>query len=78
MDDVLTPIKAIRAKCLDCCCGVSSEVRRCPIEGCSLWPYRMGKRPQSKNVKDRAGKTAPECKSCGRRHWGFQQCESEG
>mgnify|MGYP000488757017 CR=1 FL=1 len=25
----LTPVKAIRAKCLDCCNGQSAEVRQC-------------------------------------------------
>lgn len=48
MSKVLTPLKAIRAKCLDCCCGDKKEVRECIIEKCSLHPYRMGKRP----VKD--------------------------
>ena len=43
---ILTPIKAIRAKCLDCCCGNMAEVRRCPAEKCSLHPYRMGHRPK--------------------------------
>lgn len=47
---ILTPVKAIRAKCLDCCCGQVVEVRLCPVEKCSLWPYRMGKRP--KKVED--------------------------
>ena len=42
----LTPIKAIRAKCLDCCCGHPSEVRICTAVKCPLYPYRMGKRPK--------------------------------
>jgi len=41
----LTPIKAIRAKCLDCMCGQSNEVKLCPIEDCSLYPYRLGTNP---------------------------------
>lgn len=45
MKDRLTPIKAIRAKCLDCCCGQVKEIRECSIPRCSLYPYRMGKRP---------------------------------
>lgn len=45
----MTPIKAIRAKCLDCCCGQAKEVRLCPIEKCPLYPYRFGKRPQVGN-----------------------------
>lgn len=43
----LTPIKAIREKCIDCCCGDKTEVRLCPIKKCTLWPYRMGKRPKT-------------------------------
>lgn len=43
---ILTPIKAIRAKCLDCCCGHPSEVRICTAVKCPLYPYRMGKRPK--------------------------------
>lgn len=42
----LTPVKAIRAKCLDCCCGALKEVRLCPVENCPLYPYRMGHRPK--------------------------------
>lgn len=42
----LTPIKAIRAKCLDCCCWQVSEVRNCHITSCALHPYRMGHRPK--------------------------------
>ena len=38
-----SPIKAIRARCLDCSGGNSSEVRKCTATGCSLWPLRMGK-----------------------------------
>lgn len=41
----LTPIKAIREKCIDCCCGEKKEVRECNMVECPLWPYRMGKRP---------------------------------
>jgi len=40
-----TPIKAIRAKCLDCTCGQLKEIRFCTIINCPLYPYRMGRRP---------------------------------
>lgn len=43
---ILTPLKAIRAKCVDCCCGNRAEVRRCSLLRCPLYPYRMGKRPK--------------------------------
>lgn len=39
----LTRQKAIRAKCLDCCCGSWSEVKECHIKSCALWRYRLGK-----------------------------------
>ena len=41
----LTPIKSIRAKCLDCCLGQSHEVRLCAAPTCPIWPYRLGRRP---------------------------------
>ena len=42
---VKTPIKAIRAKCLDCSGDSSHEVRQCPILDCALHPFRQGKNP---------------------------------
>ena len=41
----LSPIKAIRAKCLDCCCDQTTEVRLCPCKECPLYPYRLGRDP---------------------------------
>lgn len=47
----LTPIKAIRKKCLDCCCGQAREVRLCDVKTCALHAYRMGHRPKDdKNI----------------------------
>src|SRR5215471_6252336 len=39
------PLKAIREKCLDCCCGKAAEVRKCVAVDCPLWPFRMGTNP---------------------------------
>lgn len=52
-----TPIKAIRAKCLDCCCGQVAEVRLCIDEECPLWEYRMGHRPKEDKQTDETEKT---------------------
>lgn len=41
----MTPIKAIRAKCLDCCCGQANEVKLCTVTRCALYPYRLGHNP---------------------------------
>ena len=39
------PVKAIRARCFDCCCGDASEVRKCVATECPSWPFRMGTNP---------------------------------
>ena len=39
----LTPLKAIRAKCIDCSCFELKEVRKCQFKDCVLYPLRMGK-----------------------------------
>ena len=38
-------LKAIRLKCLDCCCDSANEVKLCPCEKCPLHPFRFGKNP---------------------------------
>jgi hypothetical protein len=43
MKQAKTPLKAIRAKCIDCCGHQVKEVKRCPVLTCALWPYRMGR-----------------------------------
>lgn len=45
-----TPIKAIRAKCIECCNGQQKEVRECAIASCPLHEYRMGHRPKGEEV----------------------------
>ena len=54
----LTPMRAIRLRCLDCCCWSQKAVRECPCKDCPLWPYRMGKgNPKFVEVKDGKDKT---------------------
>jgi hypothetical protein len=43
--------KAIRMKCLDCCCGQSAEVRKCPSTLCALWRFRMGREIKDENAE---------------------------
>lgn len=45
-----SPLKAIRAKCVDCAGGSFQEVKNCPSEKCPLWPYRSGKNPNRKGI----------------------------
>lgn len=42
----LTPMKAIRKKCLECSSGQSKEVKLCTIKTCPLYAYRNGHRPK--------------------------------
>lgn len=39
--------RAIREKCLNCCCGQEKEVALCEVKDCPLFPYRFGCRPES-------------------------------
>ena len=40
-----TPIRSMRAYCLDCTGGNKAVVRECSFTDCPLYSYRMGKRP---------------------------------
>ena len=42
---ITNPVKAIRKKCLECCCGQVKEVELCTVTDCALYPFRMGKNP---------------------------------
>ena len=57
MDKVLTPLQAIRKKCLDCTGDSLEGIRNCPIEACPLYVYRSGKLEQVKDkTKERMAK----------------------
>lgn len=47
---MLSPLKSIRAKCLDCTNDQLVEVRLCPCVDCPLYPYRMGHNPNRKGI----------------------------
>lgn len=47
---MLTPMKAIRAKCLDCSAGSANEVKLCPVTACPLFHYRFGKNPKREGL----------------------------
>ena len=41
----MSPQKALRLRCLDCCAGSAQEVRLCTAVGCPAWPFRLDKNP---------------------------------
>jgi hypothetical protein len=55
----LTPVQAIRAKCIDCSGGQRAEVRLCPIAECPLYPFRMGRNPNRKPRDDQSHQLPP-------------------
>ena len=52
MNERITRGKAIRLKCLDCCCGIPSEVRWCQVKRCPLWRFRMGREEPAEIAAD--------------------------
>lgn len=52
MNKTITPMKAIRDKCVDCCGGVLIEVKACGALNCSLWRFRLGLHPFTERNKD--------------------------
>jgi hypothetical protein len=48
----LSPLRALRLKCLDCCNGSPKEVRLCTAVDCPNWPFRMGRNPWAGPVSE--------------------------
>jgi len=44
----MSPMQAIRRKCLDCCAYQPSEVKLCQAIACPLWPFRSGRHPYTR------------------------------
>ncbi len=45
----ISPLKAIRLKCLDCSCGSINEVQLCTHTQCPLYSFRLGKNPNARH-----------------------------
>lgn len=48
----LNPIRAIRAKCMQCGNYQTKEIEKCPCEDCALWHFRLGKNPDRKPLSE--------------------------
>ena len=46
----LTPVKAIRAHCIECCGGSFKDVRECPTTDCRFYSWRLGTNPARKGI----------------------------
>ena len=45
MAEITNPVKAIRAFCVECSNGSTTEIKECPVSKCPLCPFRLGKNP---------------------------------
>ena len=56
----VSPLKALRLKCLDCSNDSAQEVRLCTAVDCPSWPFRMGRNPWRAPLSEgcRAGRLA--------------------
>lgn len=54
----MSPLTAIRRKCLDCCVDQVSEIRRCEALKCPLWPFLAGRHPYHALAQKQAGNPA--------------------
>ncbi|HEC87931.1 MAG TPA: hypothetical protein ENI52_01285 [Thermoplasmata archaeon] len=53
----LTPCKAIRLFCIDCCGGNRKGPRRCQDKECPLYAFRLGRNPNySKKISSHSNK----------------------
>ena len=55
----MTPMQAIKAKCIECCCGDKKEARMCAITRCPIWQFLEERRKQ-KETKAKRILTAEE------------------
>jgi len=45
-----SPLKSIRAKCLECAVYQKHEVLKCHLTDCPLFPFRLGRNPNRKKA----------------------------
>lgn len=48
----VSPLRALRLRCLDCCNDPAQEVRLGTAVDCSSWPFGMGRNPWSGPISD--------------------------
>lgn len=44
-------LKAIHKNCIECCAGITSEVKNCVMKECPLYPYRMGVQQETRTAE---------------------------
>ena len=44
-------LQAIRRKCMDGSCFQPTEIQKCPVYTCDLWPFRLGRDPDPSRTR---------------------------
>ena len=62
MEKITSPLKAIKAFCVDeCCCGTYDAMKTCKREVCPLYEFRFGKNPyNTRQLTDEQRQAASE------------------
>lgn len=60
----MTPMKAIRARCMDCSGFSFKEISECAHEECALHEYRSGHRPKQKATRTPVKAIRAHCIDC--------------
>lgn len=69
-----TPLKSVRAYCVECSGGNAREVKHCPVEKCALHPIKSGK--NGGKVKSVVGAIRKRCVDCaGGSRKAIEQCD---
>jgi len=68
----LTPLRAIRKICLECCYGSRKEIADCPIKDCPLYKYRNGRKRAKISIIRRY------CRGCAENSNDIRDCDRFG
>lgn len=66
----VSPIKALRLRCLECCAGQRDEVKLCECTKCPSWPYRFGKKTDGMKEYRPVKACRAKCMDCSCGHEG--------
>jgi hypothetical protein len=76
----MSPLQALRARCLDCCGYQEKEVALCPAVDCPSWPFRMGtdpwRKPASEARREAARRTMTRLNASRRKQDGIESSAS--
>ena len=58
---MVSPLAAIKRKCLDCSAGNVYEAQNCQCTGCAIYPFRFGRNPYGNELSEEELKNIRNC-----------------